>query len=86
MTNAQGWGDLGGKSKTEQPGLSFHERNVGRAHIWVEEIYLWQGKLGFMGWEVGIDRRVRRGEAWSQKTKASRQGSVLANEIWGASV
>jgi len=29
-TDVQGWGDLGGKLKTEPPGPGFCERNVGR--------------------------------------------------------
>jgi hypothetical protein len=42
--------------------------------------------VGFWSWVCTIKWCTRQGELLEPKTRPSRQGSVMANDSWGASV
>ena len=58
----KGGGELKPNSKTEPPGLSFGQRNVGGVRFWVEVILFGKRTLGLRWWGGAIRQCVRRAE------------------------
>src|ERR1700676_5456327 len=54
-------GGFGTKSENRATGARFSRTNRGGACSWVVGTYMWPGKLGVRGWEVGIDWCARVG-------------------------
>ena len=54
-------GGFGPKSENRAAGARFSRTNHGGACSWVVGTYMWPGKLGVRGWEVGIDWCARVG-------------------------
>jgi len=52
---------FGPKTENRAIGARFSRTNCGGPFKWVEGTYLWLGKPGLRGWEVGIDRHARVG-------------------------
>ena len=86
MGEARGGTQLGPKSKTETLGLGFGQRNVGVFIFRQREPY--QGGVHHVLGRGGQRLGVARGGGWlvPKSQKLSHRGSVLADEIWGASV
>ena len=58
----RGGGELKPNSKTEPPGLSFGQRNVGGVRFWVEVILFGKHTLGLRWWGGAIGQCARRAE------------------------
>jgi hypothetical protein len=59
------------KIENRAAGDRFSRTKRGGARIWLEGIQLGRGKMGFNGWEVGIDRCARvSGYGWKIENRA----------------
>jgi hypothetical protein len=82
LGEARGGTELGPKSKTDPPGLGFGQRNV-EAFIFKQRGPHQGGVhrvLGRGGQQLGV---APGGGLVPKSQKLSRQGSILADEIWG---